>query len=449
MKRKIISLIIAASCMAFLCGCDKNSSRSSDSSSKTDTLIFSDFVGEYPENPISLLAVSKDEISKTINAQPNMKCSDKLYINIPESASVYEFSTYGVHVEQFNYPAAQYRKDFEQTFKYFFPDREIDMDYLKYSKYLGEDKGYEEGLVKDKGNLPDIISFEYDEMPEETAEWTSPVYIDLRTEIGCGGLTVNKGEAAFLAGKNTYDYMKNEPVPSDTYNRLRSFDPGLYFEQVGIYSPQSEKSFNLVDGEMKICDAVKFFENYINNAPISTGLQRNMRTSVYNVRVLKIDENTYGYDFTTRGQFEGVNYEPVVYDSMSTYSYDPTGGEALMIRSDDVDIIDGFYGNKWTFDVKACDSIVPVETAVKNISESLSDSVTFEVNTVEFVYVQQFVKDELGHIDIDKYEAHITPAWRITMHNVNDNLEYMCYVDAKDGSNFRYYKASNITNYDD
>lgn len=450
MKRGISALVASVSFMALLSGCDGNRTQISESKSTSSesSVVFSDFVGEYPENPISLLTKSEEEIRSEINSNPNFKCSDNLYVNIPENASVYEFKTYGVHVPKFDYPATQYRKDFEQTFKYFFPDREIDMDYLKYSKYLGEDKGYEEGLVKDKENLPDIIAFEYDEMPEQTAEWTSPVYIDLRTEIGSGGITVIKGEAAFLVGKNTYDGMKNELVPSDTYNRLAYFEPGFYFEQVGTYSPQSEKSFNLIDGEMKICDAVKFFENYINNAPISTGLQRNMRTSVYNVRVLKIDENTYGYYFATRGQFEGVNYEPVVYGSMSTYSYDPTGGEALMIRSDDVDYIRGFYGASWTFDVKACDSIVPVETAVKNISENLSENVTFEVDTVEFVYVQRFVKDEQGHINIDTYESHKTPAWRITMKNLNDNLTYMCYVDAKDGGNFRYYTTPGITKYD-
>lgn len=456
MKRGFSALAVSVFFMALLSGCDADrtqisepKSTSFEESSSESNMVFSDFVGDYPENPISLLTLSKDEIQNTINACPNMKCSDKLYINIPQSASVYEFSTYGVHVEQFNYPAEQYMKDFENFFKYFFPDRKINMEYLKYSKYLGEGKGYEEGLVKDKENLPDIISFEYDEMPEQISEWTSPVYIDMRTEIGCGGAILNKGEAAFLVGKNAYDDMKDALVPSDTYIRLKSFEPAIYFEQVGTYSPQSEKSFKLVDGEMKICDAVKFFENYINNAPISTGLQRNMRTSVYNVRVLKIDENTYGYDFVTRGQFEGVNYEPVVYGSMSAYSYDPTGGEALMIKSDDVDYIRNFYGTSWTFDVKPCASVVPVEKAVEIISENLSENVMFEVDTVEFVYVQKYVKDEQGRINTDTYESHKTPAWRITMHNVNDNLEYMCYADAKDGGNFRYYKSSNIINYDD
>lgn len=440
--------------MALLCGCDGNHSQSSNSKlNEIDTPIFSDFVGEYPENPISLLTKSEEEIRSEINSHPNFKCSDNLYVNIPENASVYEFKTYSIHVPQFDYPGAQYKNDFEEVFKYLFPDREINPDYLQYSKYLGydhekgcriEDKGY----VKDKAILPDGVEFTYNEMPERTAEWNSPIYLELVSEIGGGAGDINKGETVYLAGKKDYDDWNQKVVSSDTYNTLRLFYPGYYFENVGKYSPKSEKSFKLLDGEMKICDAVNFFENYINNIPISTGLQRNVRTSVYNVIVLKIGDDTYGFYFNTRPQFQGVNYEPMVTGVMSKYSYEPTGGDAFMIRSGDVDIINGFFGNKWTFDVSTCEKILPVETAIKNISDKLSDSVTFEVDTVEFVYVQQFVKDELGHIDINKYEAHITPAWRITAGNLNDNRIYMCYVDAKDGGNFRYYTTPGITKYD-
>lgn len=462
MKQSIIAIIMSASCIALLCGCDRGNSDISETSSvvggtindntNSETSKFADFIGEYPENPISVLTLSKDEICQKINAQPNFECSENLYVNIPESASIYEFSTYGVHVPQFDYPAEQYRKDFETLFKYLFPDREINMDYLKYSKYLGYDydKGdyiSDEGYVKDKEALPDGVEFVYNEMPERTENWNYPVYMELANEIGGGSGIVNKGEAAYLAGKTVYDDMEEKWVSSDTFNTLYEFEPSNFFESVGKYSPQSEKSFPLLDGEMKICDAVDFFENYINNAPISTGLHRNMRTRVYNVEVLRVND-TYGYYFTTQPQFQGVNFEPVVYGSISSYDYNPMGGEAFMIRRGDVDYIHCFYGNAWTFNVEPCGEIVSVETAIKNISDKLTDAVTFEVISIEFVYVQQFDKDEFGHINVNTYEADITPAWRITAGNLNDNRTYMCYVDAADGGNFRYYTTPGILNYD-
>lgn len=453
MRRNII--LLAIFCIALFCGCDSNDLPSSDANpDMSDTGLFCDFVGEYPTNELSLLTTGEEDVCREINAQKNFKCAQNLYVNIPDSASVCEFKTYGVHVPQFEYNVEQYSKDFEALFKYLFPDREINMDYLKYYKYLGYDnekKEYlcDEGYVKDKSVLPNDVQFFYDEMPERTEIWNFPIYIELKEQIGVGSGVINKGETAYLVGKAEYNPDEHRLVTSDTYNTLHDFEPGKLLENVGRFSPKSEKSFNLIDGETRICDSVDFFENYINNIPISTGLQRNVRTSVYSVDVLKIGDNTYGYYFKTVPQFQGVDYEPCVYGSHSAYDYDPPGGgEAFMIRSNDVDYIHSIYCSIWTFDVGACDKIVPVETAIKTISDELSDNVTFEVLSVEFVYVQQYVKDELGHINIKTYEANTTPAWRITAGNLNDNRTYMCYVDAKDGGNFRYYTMPGIKNYD-
>lgn len=466
MKQKNFAPILSAACLALLCGCNGSRFSKTETSSAVGATIvsesdydsnngapqFADFVGEYPDDPISILTLSDDEIRRIINAQPNFTCAEDLYVNIPKSASVYTFSTYGVQVPQFDYTAAQYKKDFEALFKYLFPDREINPDHLKYSKYIGydyerEDYIFDEGYVRDNETLPDGVEFIYDETPEGPTIWNNPVYMEMKAELGVGSGVVNKGEAAHLVGKIAFDETRLEWVPADTFIRLSAFEPDDHFESVGRYSPQSEKSFPLLDGEMRICDAAEFFENYVNNAPISTGLQRNTRTSVYSVEVLRINDAAYGYYFTTVPQFQGVNYEPVIYGSRSEYNYDPTGGEAFMIRRGDVDYIHCLYGNEWSFNVEPCKEIVSIETAVKNISDMLTDGVTFEIISVEFVYVQQYCKDELGHINIDTYEANITPAWRITAGNPNDNRTYMCYVDAKDGENFRYYTIPGITNY--
>lgn len=463
MKKRIIGLITIASYIALLCGCNKSDpqysetnsdvsstvSSTSGGTSDNDTLIFADFVGEYPENPLPLLTLSEEEIRRAANEQPNFECSENMYISIPESASVYEFRTYGTRVPQRVYSNDQFKKDYETAFKYFFPDREMNMDYLKYEKEISYEEGYEEGYVKDKETMPDgSVELIYDEMPERTETWGFPVFMDFRYEIGVGNGIINKGEAAYLAGKQEYDYMKDIVIPSDTYNTLREFELTNFFNSIGTYSPQSEKSFKLLDGEMKICDAVEFFENYVNNVPISAGLQRNERTRVYSVDVIQIDENTYGYYFNNQHEFQGVRYEPPVWGSISQYNYDGMGGEAYMLRHDDVDYIHGFYGNAWTFDVKPCEKIVPVETAIKAISENLTSAVKFEVLSIEFAYVQQFEKNEKGHIIIETYEANITPAWRITAWNPNDNLTYICYVDAIDGENFRYYSTSRMMDFD-
>lgn len=85
MKRVFSILAVSVSFIALLSGCNGNKTQISESistsfkeSSPESNTVFSDFIGDYHENPISLLNLSKDEIQNTINAQPNMKCSDKL-----------------------------------------------------------------------------------------------------------------------------------------------------------------------------------------------------------------------------------------------------------------------------------------------------------------------------------------------------------------------------------
>ena len=448
MKKSFIA-ILSAIFLLSLTGCN-NGDIGSDSD--TETPVFADFEGDYPDYPISFLT-DEEEIRKLIDAQPNLKCAERLYINIPESASLYEYHTYSVHVPQFYYPSTQFLSDFEAAFRYLFPDREINAEYLKYNKYWGydyekQDTIEENGYVKDTANVPDQITLIYDEMPERTEVWTSPVYMYIPLEIGMGG-DINKGEAAYIAGKTEYDPLTGLN-PSDSYNTLSRFYPGNYFKTVGTYTPQSEKSFKLSDGEMKICDAVRFAEDYINNIPLSTGLMRNIRTSVYSVEVLQLGDDTYGYYFNTEPSFGGVIYEPAYSGSYSgSRTYDATMlGTALMVRSDDVDYIKGIFGTEWTFDVNVCKEIIPVEDAIKKVSEKLAQSVTFEVISVELVYVGEYAKDEQGYVNIDTYDAARRPAWRITTGNLNDDRSYICYVEAV-GGNFCYYSTPEITYYDD
>ena len=477
MKRIIALATMAA--LILLGGCSKENSVSGD-----DKIVFADFEGEYPENPLQILTLSRDEIIQVINEQSNFKASDNLYVNIPEKTSVYEYSTYDVMTTQMKetYHSEQYLEDFYAAFDYFFPNREMNLDYLKYKKILEYIPGEwesedgtagigryetEEGLVKDKKNFPDGSTLTYDEMPEPISEWNSPIRMRTYIEIGGGGIEVNKGEAARIFGKYDYeDRMEiinnelsyfDEKVQKDHYVLLSKFDPEMYFslsfEYLGEYSPKSEKSFKLLDGEMKICDAVKFFEDYINNAPISTGLQRNCCARVHSVEVMKINEDTYGYYMIALPEFQGVMYErgfSTGVDSDLNYNYDAPLGRAFMVRSDDVDYMYGCqYANLWTFDVKPVDSIIPVDRAIKIISDEMTDFVDFEVQTVEFIYARKFLTDEKGHVLIDTYEAQVTPAWQITAYNPNDDLTYLCFVDAKDGGNFRYYSATRLFNYHD
>lgn len=85
--------------IALLSGCDGNKTQISESkstsfeeSSSESNTVFSDFVGDYPENPISLLTLSKDEIINTysdlIFNTPNVSRSWEISGDISTNRSV-------------------------------------------------------------------------------------------------------------------------------------------------------------------------------------------------------------------------------------------------------------------------------------------------------------------------------------------------------------------------
>lgn len=112
-----------------------------------------------------------------------------------------------------------------------------------------------------------------------------------------------------------------------------------------------------------------------------------------------------------------------------------------MLESSGVDIVYGYYRLQTMESVSSYDSIISFEEAISKISEKLSDNVEFEVQRIDFVYTQKPNKTSEGYIDIENYSAIVEPAWKFTLYNPNDSLTYVCYVDAKDGENFRYYKT--------
>lgn len=62
---------------------------------------------------------------------------------------------------------------------------------------------------------------------------------------------------------------------------------------------------------------------------------------------------------------------------------------------------------------------------------------------IELIYTTEPAKDSSGYIDTENQSSKIEPSWRLTLYNPKDQLAYVCYVDAIDGGNFRYYKIYN------
>ena len=84
-----------------------------------------------------------------------------------------------------------------------------------------------------------------------------------------------------------------------------------------VYEDDINDSYNLLDGQISIKDSISYVESYINNEFKYSG-NKDLKTKVYSVDVVKLDENYYGYHFSIIFIFFcsiiSIDYNKFIYD---------------------------------------------------------------------------------------------------------------------------------------
>lgn len=435
MKKYSVLFIVLLLCCPLLLSACANDKDAVDETGGEQTVLLSE------------LSVNTKSADHLFDSYSNLEFSEDCYLAIPDHITeIYEYTT----TTPLNADMEKYDEHFKGMFDYLFPEHALNNEFLFYiggnSELVYDDDGnisqnfhkvsdwYNELISGEEGR----VNFLYDETwLRNMTEWKSPVCLELGNPIGYGYAVINKGKTVEVNNSMVYD----ELLQAERYPLLESYDPADWLEYVETYSRDSTESFKLADKEMPIDEAVRFFENYINELPYPE--DANMKTVVMSVDVYKVSEDVYGYYFLTTKEYQGVPFDHM--RSGTEHSdfndYSTTGGNAFMVESNDIDIIFGYYRLQTMESVNAYTTIVSLENAAKIMSQKLSDNVEFEVQKIELVYTEKPNKTSEGYIDIENYSAMVAPAWKFTLYNPNDNLTYVCYIDAKDGENFRYYKT--------
>ncbi len=367
--------------------------------------------------------VDSGQAVEVLKNVPNLTVSDDFFIYTPQNSD--SVSIFDLEYES-KIDNKTFYENFTNLFSYLFPDRTLEDDNFRYMGTNSKSKRDEHGnLISNyktvKESYDSIISGEEDvqelfyEDGEIALEFTDPI---------CGVLSrFNRGKMASMAGLDVSTLFQAEEN----------------FSTEGIYSPDSTESFRLIDKEMPINQAVDFFENYINNLPY----QRNnglVNTVVESVEVLKLDSENFGYHFLTTREYGGLMFdrgETSIHTNAKSegYTYDISIGD--MIQSDEVEYVNGIERSFIIHNETKYDKIIPFETAIKNVRESLTDNVDFEIQNAELVYCSK--NPDTPYSSIDGVLFHTFPSWKFTFYNPNDNFDYVCYIDAVDGGNIRYY----------
>lgn len=404
--------------------------------------------------PVSEVAVSNEEVQNIVKSCPNFTVSDDLKINVPTDVSeVYEYEgDYSDDAFQandaFQVDMKEYDKKYRELFEYLFPNHPLNEDYLYYiggsSKWEIDDNTNE--VIQDYCKVRDArdkvlsgkegrVQYFYDETWEGgITKWDSFVCLDIPNPMGLGYANINKGKTIGLSNKKYYD----DDLQKELYPGLDGYDPSEYLEYVDTYSPDSKQEYQLADRKMSICDAVQFFENYINHFP--SPKKKNASTVVTGVDVYRVHDEIYGYNLLTTKEYRGLLFDRArlgTYNGFLGYDdYNPHSGMAFMVESTDVDFICSYYVAESAVKEKKYSEVLSIENALKLFSSKLTDHVKFSLKNIELIYTEKYARTKEGYIDNET--AYISPAWKITLENANDNLTYSCYINALDGEKFRY-----------
>lgn len=319
--------------------------------------------------------------------------------------------------------------------KTFFPEHSYSENNLFWWGNLEDISQYPNGWVK----YP-MVSEKKNEIISDGINGTFLYESDsIEKHINDAYLTIRPYTFAATINKKT-----NIPSIDEQYEHLATLVPIYIYEPVERYYVDSlpDTSYKLYNKEVSVKDAVKHVADFFEN-----DYKKAIPESKISPKVSAIDvcsyENFYGYRILLRNAFENIPFD-YVYDlgSVSKMSdgkeYSRETNEAFMATSDDITFLymDQPYAQV-EYDSEAITRIISLEKAVEIMSTQLTDSVIFDVQSVEFVYCASY--DEYFTLNS---EATAKPAWKLTALNTNDNRDYIVYIDAHNGENFRYYTRS-------
>lgn len=417
--KKIFKLCSAITVLFLFSGCTNNTATSNLNDS--EVVLCSD------------IKATIDNPEKTIEDFSNFSIPADFILSVPNNLTYISEFTLGSESRLNSY---DFYNDFVKLFNYVFPDHSINDLCFRYSganseqiyddngNIISDYKTVKESYDNIIANKEDIFMFIYDEgkMSEElnnpvTMQFTSPLYNDMAR--------FNRGECCKIAGVDISElFYSNE-----------------HFKVVGKYQPDSNQKFMMLDKEISIKEAVDFFENYINNLPC----QRNQgytKTIVSEVEVLSLDDKHHGYNFLTTTSYNNLPFDRAKsgeqrHTNKNSENYNYVLSTGLMIKSNEVDYVNGITRCHTISDEKRYENIISFNNAVSIVSNSITSGVVFDVKKIELVYCSKFPNESITTIETALFPT--SPAWKFTLFNPNDNLNYVCYINAIDGSDFRYY----------
>lgn len=301
-------------------------------------------------------------------------------------------------------------------------------------KFFNED--FDKSFISVDIKLPDEddeIKVPYDEVEEKCSGTIYDSYEQLwffGNEVRTGGYMVqmihNLNGAWLSRGKlgdiGSFEHMN------------KKFCPYLSGKRQG-----DDIEVNLKDGKITLSEMEKRVNEYMKNhfpLEIADGISYGIG------RAMILDNGEYeGLSFTMTRIYKGIIFEYGNGHAGGGYR-DELGHDAAILayaESEHVDTMMSFgFTNGTVTETEEIKEILPLEDALRLLSESIGENSVYDVHGVELVYRNVQIPEE------EKLEINdrLDPKWKITTINQNDDKYTLFYVDVVTGEitqRFEYY----------
>lgn len=421
--RNIFGILLA---VGLFSGCDtsETSLENSDINSTSDVLNFTPDQPTEHYNP--RVDYTSEELTEIIRNHSDFAVSGELISKVPKSID-HVSTFYNGSTPQLNGQAAI--DDFKTAFEFLFPEEEFDEDCFFYHGNLTKNSDsngvifttVNTNLDKIK-NGEEKINMLYYLGGQSGEPKENRVTLVTQTPFGNTFTSFNKN----VTSKIQYELGLTESYGSDIFTPYE-------LERVGVYDVDSEKSFPLLDKETSINDAVNYFYEFVESMPCV--IEPYYSLSVNEVEVYKLKDDLYCYLFLTSKKYDNIPFDYKT-EGVITVRKNADLGQALMIKSDDVDYMYQMFRLETVMDEEKHTEYLPFEKAIEIVRENMTTHVGFEVVRAELIYCTD---DDLGTGKHGETCYPIFPAWKIVLYNANDECNYNCYVHLLTGE-FECYK---------
>ena len=408
--------IICAAMTLMLAGCEQRGSLSETDSSESKT------------GSIELMKLT--ELNKELLTQidavktteyPNITVAENFTAKIPNVDEMYSL-TLTTKNASFEEKYAKFSAVFDEAFAgiYSAADKDALIHVSSADKNLGEYLS-ESSLLKN--HLDELMngSIGFSELYVDTPEG----YLSM---LGFGG---------GINGLNLGGALKRAE-PEKSHSSAAMTFATRYFDVAANYlDVESEDTYALLDKEISVKDAARTVKEMISNKGYSWGGA--LTPEICQVKVLDVGEGKFGYSFSLTPAYKGVAFDAYemlsdaamsVHKTKFDHNYKLYPMNIFMMESNKIDQLSGGRGEYDVKENEVYESVISLKTAAKILSDSFSEQIDFSLSRADLLYA----KFSLDEQDNSENILAAVPIWKFRCRNTLDNLKYVVYVNAIDGS---------------